>query len=322
MQSTVSDLRKHIQLLCSDGRRPGSTGYKRTQDYICDYINSTGNTVNTQEFYALPFGRCKNIYTEVGPTESAIPRIVIGAHYDTLGRSGPGADDNASAVAVVLELMAHASNKLPITFVFFDYEEMFGFGALKGSKAFVADYKKPIRKAIILDLVGGSLMPGFDNVYFQFGQALPPLTFDRLDFYHLPILFVEPVGSCLPRSDYGRFRSKGVPFTFISSGTPWYYHTLDDVPDNLLFEKMARLVGCLIQSLSHADIITAPNLLPEPGWDRFSELTEKISAVPAFDNAFFHKLSALEDGPSRLNMMRMYFKVLPVLKKLGADLWQ
>jgi len=200
--------------------------------------------------------------------------------------------------------------------VLFDYEEMFGFGALKGSRAFVSDYDKPIEKAIILDLVGGSLMPGFDDIYFQFGQALPPLMFEQLDIYHLPILFVEPVGSCLPRSDYGRFRAKGVPFTFISSGTPWYYHTQNDVPENLHFEKMARLVECL-----RAEIESPRKLLQAPDWSRFAELTQKISAIPAFDNAFFHKLAATETGPSRLNMMRMYFKVLPVLKKLGPDLW-
>ena len=222
LQPILSALHEHITQLCADGRRPGSTGYKRTQQYICDFIETTGHSVQTQTFQAMPFGTCKNIYTETGPNDDLTPRIVVGAHYDTLGRSGPGADDNASAVAVVLALIASAPSNIPITFVLFDYEETFGYGALKGSRAFTAQYDKPISNAIILDLVGGALMPGFDDIYFQFGQALPPLSAKGLDIFHLPILFVEPVGSCLPRSDYGRFRSKGIPFTFISSGTPWY----------------------------------------------------------------------------------------------------
>lgn len=316
MQSIITELTEHIAQLCADGRRPGSAGYQRTQQYLCDYIEATGNTAMVQTFRAMPFGECKNIYTETGPKDAHLPRIVVGAHYDTLGRSGPGADDNASAVAVVLALIAKAPSDVPITFVLFDYEETFGYGALKGSRAFSANYAKPISNAIILDLVGGALMPGFDDIYFQFGQALPPLEFNGLDIYHLPILFVEPVGSCLPRSDYGRFRAKGIPFTFISSGTPWYYHTQNDVPENLHMHKMANLVQCLSAEL------TSPRMVMQnPTWERFGELVQKISSIPSFDNTFFHKLAQKENGPSRLQMMRMYFKVLPVLKKMGPRLW-
>lgn len=311
-----AEIINHINILCADGRKPKSAGYQRTQEYICDCISNAGHDVVRQEFFALPFGRCTNIYTETGPQNSQQPRIVVGAHYDTLGKSGPGADDNASAVAIVLELLANASNTVPITFVFFDYEEMFGFGATKGSRAFVRDYNKPVSKAIILDLVGGALMPGFDNVYFQFGQALPRLESTSLDVYHLPELFVEPVGTCVPRSDYGRFRKMGVPFTFISSGTPWYYHTINDVPENLHFDKMRSLRECLSAELENPSVIQH-----QPTWNRFQELVEKIRAVPAFDNPFFHKLGSVENGPSRLSMLRLYFQVLPELKKLGPDLW-
>lgn len=316
MKPAVSSLRNHIDLLCADGRRPRSSGYKNTQAYISDFITSCGYGVKTQEFFALPFGRCKNIYAEIGDANETVSRTVVGAHYDTLGRSGPGADDNASAVAVVLDLLSKATEDKPITFVFFDYEETFGFGATKGSRAFVSQYDKPIEKAIVLDLVGGSLMPGFDDVYFQFGPSLPPLQSKLVDFFHLPMLFVEPVGTCVPRSDYGRFRSMGIPFTFISSGTPWYYHTINDVPENLHFEKMSALSDCLSEQLK------VPSLLQyEPSWNRFQELVQIICSVPAFDDPFFHRLAELENGPSRTAMLRMYFKVLPALKKLGPDLW-
>ncbi len=318
MTPNVSSLESHINLLCADGRRPRSAGYKNTQAYICDFIASCGHAVRTQEFFALPFGNCKNIYTEIGNVDKTMPRTIVGAHYDTLGRSGPGADDNASAVAVVLELLSKATGDIPITFVFFDYEETFGFGATKGSRAFVSQYDKPIEKAIVLDLVGGSLMPGFDNIYFQFGPSLPPLQSNVVDFFHLPMLFVEPVGTCVPRSDYGRFRSMGIPFTFISSGTPWYYHTINDVPENLLFPKMTALSECLSEQL-HAP---PTGLQYEPNWSRFQELANIIHSVPAFDDPFFHRLAQLENGPSRSTMLRMYFKVLPALKKLGPDLWK
>jgi len=130
------------------------------------------------------------------------------------------------------------------------------------------------------------------------------------------MLFVEPVGTCVPRSDYGRFRSMGVPFTFISSGTPWYYHTINDVPENLRFSKMAALSQCLLEQ------IQSPSRLQyEPNWHQFQELAKIICAVPAFNDPFFHRLAQLENGPSRSTMLRLYFKVLPALKKLGPDLW-
>lgn len=312
----VNELREHVAALCADNRRPRSSGYKRTQEFLCDYIASCGLEAQVQHFFAIPFGQCKNIYTETGDKDSLQPRVLVGAHYDTRGSSGPGADDNASAVAIVMALLARAKSNVPMTFVFFDYEETFGYGGTKGSRTFAAQYDKPISKAIILDLVGGALMPGFEDVYFQFGPALPCLQSEHLDFHHLPMLFVEPVGTCVPRSDYGRFRKIGVPFTFISSGTPWYYHTADDVPDRLHFDKMAHLLACLSVQLSSSTVIHT-----EPDWSRFSEIVDKIRAVPAFDDRFFHALAASQDGPSRLNMLRMYFKVLPVLKRLGPDLW-
>jgi len=131
------------------------------------------------------------------------------------------------------------------------------------------------------------------------------------------MLFVEPIGTCMPRSDYGRFRKMGVPFTFISSGTPWYYHTRNDVPENLHYEKMSALCQCL-----SVQIKTPSRIQHEPNWNKFQQLAKIIGSVPAFNDPFFHRLAQLEDGPSRAAMLRMYFKVLPALKKLGPDIWQ
>lgn len=52
-------------------------------------------------------------------------RILVGAHYDTVPGS-PGADDNASGVAVVLEVARALGPKAPVTWVWFDAEEPHG----------------------------------------------------------------------------------------------------------------------------------------------------------------------------------------------------
>ena len=305
-----------MRVLCENGRVPRSAGYRRTQAYLCDQIAALGHDPVRQEFWAVPFGRCCNIYAETGPAAGA--RILIGAHYETLGRSGPGADDNGAAIAVALELLRRAPADVPMTFVFFDYEEEFGLGRQKGSKTFARRYHKPIQKAIVFDLVGGAFMPGLDDAYFQFGAASPRLTGESLEFFHLPMLFLEPLGACsAPRSDYGAFKKRGIPFTFISVGTPWYYHSRNDTPARLNYGKMGRLVACLT-----ADV-AAPARAPVPvDWGQFRELMRRVCALPVLEDAHFRKLAARDGDPSRLDILKLYFKVLPKLRKFGPELWQ
>ncbi|MBD0310434.1 MAG: M20/M25/M40 family metallo-hydrolase [Microcoleus sp. T1-bin1] len=84
-----------------------------------------------------------------------LPPIVIGAHYDTVPGT-PGADDNATGVAVLLELardIASAPLKYPVQLVAFDMEE---YGCL-GSSHHAAKYKqqqKSIRLMISLEMLG------------------------------------------------------------------------------------------------------------------------------------------------------------------------
>ncbi|MBD1829482.1 M28 family peptidase [Microcoleus vaginatus GB1-A2] len=84
-----------------------------------------------------------------------LPPIVIGAHYDTAPGS-PGADDNATGVAVLLELardIASAPLKYPVQLVAFDMEE---YGYL-GSSHHAAKYKQQqesIRLMISLEMLG------------------------------------------------------------------------------------------------------------------------------------------------------------------------
>ncbi|MEG4840534.1 M28 family peptidase [Microcoleus sp. B9-D4] len=87
--------------------------------------------------------------------KKGLPPIVIGAHYDTVPGS-PGADDNATGVAVLLELardIASAPLKYPVQLVAFDMEE---YGYL-GSSHHAAKYKQQqesIRLMISLEMLG------------------------------------------------------------------------------------------------------------------------------------------------------------------------
>ena len=66
-----------------------------------------------------------NVVARLEGTDPSRPRVLIGAHYDTV-RGSPGADDNASGVAGVLEcarLLAGRAFPATIEFVAFDLEE-------------------------------------------------------------------------------------------------------------------------------------------------------------------------------------------------------
>ena len=99
-------------------------------------------------------GKQDNLGIEKG-IKKRLPPIVIGAHYDTVPGS-PGADDNATGVAVLLELardIASGPLKYPVQLVAFDMEE---YGYL-GSSHHAAKYKqqqKSIRLMISLEMLG------------------------------------------------------------------------------------------------------------------------------------------------------------------------
>ncbi|HEY8188560.1 MAG TPA: M28 family peptidase, partial [Pyrinomonadaceae bacterium] len=78
----------------------------RVAAYIKNEFSQTGATVSEQP-YRVEGKSYRNVITHFGPDTAE--RIVIGAHYDTAGPL-PGADDNASGVAGLIEL-AHLLGK-------------------------------------------------------------------------------------------------------------------------------------------------------------------------------------------------------------------
>lgn len=95
-------LRNHVATLARTPREPGTKEHRQAREYVEGQLQSAGFPVNKSIY---PYGRlaCTNLLTTPVPDAPDLPLVVIGAHYDSVPGS-PGADDNASAVAALLEL--------------------------------------------------------------------------------------------------------------------------------------------------------------------------------------------------------------------------
>jgi len=184
--------------------------------------------------------------------------IVIGAHRDHFGRQAgllfPGADDNASGTAVMLEVaramaQAGARGKRTVLFVSFSGEEQ----GLVGSRLYLERPIAPIGsiKAMInIDHAGignGRLtigVTGFEkSVALEAGQTAG-LT-DKLDLYGF-----------FPGGDHVPFKEAGVPtVTVVSGGVHPHFHQPTDTADTInpeILQTVARYVLALAWQLANA----------------------------------------------------------------------
>ncbi|HEY9727825.1 MAG TPA: M20/M25/M40 family metallo-hydrolase [Chroococcales cyanobacterium] len=148
-------LHTHLTQIVRD-RDPylASAGHFYVQQYVRQQLEQWGK-VETHEFQVR--GKThQNLILNLSPAkQSNSAPILIGAHYDAVPGT-PGADDNATGVAVLLELArAFATEPLsyPVRFLAFDMEE---YGLL-GSQAYATDLKQqqqPLRLMLSLEMLG------------------------------------------------------------------------------------------------------------------------------------------------------------------------
>ena len=129
-------LEKHVRALAEDiGPRSwrASDGLRRAKNYVCGQLSTREHPVNEQPLS----GGAEFFNLEVTLQGASHPEeiVVVGAHYDTdaTDKCGPtpGADDNASGVAALIELARYFSNKRlqrTLRFVAFTNEEEPFFG--------------------------------------------------------------------------------------------------------------------------------------------------------------------------------------------------
>ena len=173
--------------------------------------------------------------------------IVVSAHYDHLGVKGgkmyPGADDNASGVAAMLQLAAHFQAHRPdhsIVFAAFDAEE----GGLNGAEAFMDDLPFP-REQLAFNLNLDMVSRSDERAIFASGTSYHPelkalvaqaaarstvkvrLGHDR------PVYEAGKVEDWTHSSDHGAFHDAGVPFLYFGVEDHADYHQPSDTADKI-----------------------------------------------------------------------------------------
>jgi hypothetical protein len=220
--------------------------------------------------------------------------IVVGAHFDHLGAEGDkvfwGADDNAAAVAVLVEMAATVAREREgrgVIVAAFDGEEppFFATGAM-GSQAFVHTPPVPRERIdfmICMDLVGHRLGgPGLPD---SVGHSLFALGGERsagtcelvrgLARAEEGVLVRAASADIIPPlSDYEPFWRAKIPFLFLTAGRSRVYHTPDDTPDRLDYAKIEATARWLVRLVRASR--TRPERIPfdDAGHDDAGTLDE------------------------------------------------
>jgi hypothetical protein len=212
----------------------------------------------------FPDGTGSNIIGLIKGTDPVLKNevIIIGAHLDGLGKCWeiiPGANDNASAVAVMMAVAkalgkSRTALKRSVMFIAFGAEEQ----AIMGSKAYLDNPSFALDKSVLLNLdgvgIGNSIGANAGKNYPQLWSFIEEA---NNTFIHRQIStgYFSNLGR--PRLDAARFMSAGIPsLSFYTYGSENFYHVpKDDItiirPE--IMEDMAQLLLISVVKMANSE---------------------------------------------------------------------
>ncbi len=222
--------RQHLEAISEEigARWPGTPEEAETAEYVKDALAGYGYQVQTQPFeFTDEDGQSypsENIMA-VKEGESG-QEIIVGAHYDS-SDEGDGADDNASGVAVLLEVamrLKGVETPYTVRFIAFGAEE----NDLDGSTFFV-DQLSDDEIGNIVGMVNLDSVIAGDYLYIyadvnddsQMQDRLMDEDVPGIDFYRKTLEDLnEDDGTACECADYQAFSDAGIPFAYIEA-TNW-----------------------------------------------------------------------------------------------------
>jgi Zn-dependent M28 family amino/carboxypeptidase len=284
---TEKQLRAHLKALTvTIGERSVRVPHnlKQTADYILSHYRDIGLQA-WREPYDYRGIEVANVVAEINTGPEPAGQYLLGAHYDSVAGT-VGADDNASAVAVLLEtarylkeLSGREKLNLNIKLVAFALEEPPAYGTgFMGSRVYAAkarQNKEKIDGMICLEMVGYACHePGCQKYPFplgffnypeagnfigvvgnfkssEFAQALKN-EFEkntRLPVVKLTVPFNGWIIPAVRLSDHASFWDQGYKAVMITDSAYFrnpHYHTSADTMEKLDYRFMAELVESLL----------------------------------------------------------------------------
>ena len=269
------NLKAHVEMLAGTiGERnmQHSDALNKAADYIRQTLESREYQVS-EDTYDVGGQKLRILYATLPGGKNPTQPFVVGAHYDSVTGS-PGANDNASGVAAVLELARILKTDIPgrpIVLAFFPNEEPPYFQTKDmGSLRFARGFHQGIEHfqgMISIETIGYySDQPGSQK-YPSFISSMYPSTGNFIGFVgdtksremlktaitefrlktHFPAEGASLPGSIdgIGWSDHWSFWQIGVPAIMVTDTAPFrypYYHQASDTPDKLDYDRMARVV--------------------------------------------------------------------------------
>lgn len=270
-----------------DNKGPAGPDLLPCRDNIAYLMESYGLDVTLE-----PFSYQGNTYHNVVGTKLGLlypnEEFIIGAHYDTV--SNPGADDNASGVALVLEaarILAPYDSDYTIRFVAFSMEEV----GLVGSEAYVdAHFMDNILGMISADMVAYDTGTNEANIYGR--SASNPIKNDLAAAMTEYSDGLTPVvGGDTPYSDHAPFEQEGFQACLLIEREVWdnpFYHRQSDNfenPDNLNFQYAVKMVRSVVGWLVDHAMVDVPE-----GYVRFVFSAPEMM-LPNTDVALFVEIT-------------------------------
>ncbi len=274
-------LRQHVETLCNQPRYGDSKEHARK--YIEEELRRAGWEVSRQYFTTSDGEQHCNL-SAIRRGKSP-QRYIIGAHYDACDtdEGNPGADDNASAVAVLLELARTLPPGTPeqtIELVAWDCEEppYYDTEDMGSTHHATACTPAEVRGLICLEMLGyfsheeGSqppLFPGHSLLLPTVGNFVAivgdwnALSLGRQAYTalrtQLPVVRINipfSHSSDLYLSDHRNYAPRGIPAIMVTDTAMLRnpnYHEPSDTPETLNYNYMARVthgVTQLVQTLA------------------------------------------------------------------------
>jgi hypothetical protein len=277
-------LKDHVYYLAQPvmkGRQPRTIGSQRARQYIMDCFEACGlHPWAGQDSYELPFDEGTNVVAVLPGTDPRLrdKYILVTAHYDHLGihegKVYPGATDNASGVAAVLEIARQTSQQDPgprrsMAFAAFDCEER----GLLGARAFSRrpDFQRRSIAAVVnIDMLGHEPADESGRIMLTLSPYNVPRIMRLLqqaaarEGIHLASMVPMGMGS-----DHAVFRDLHIPCLVFSCGVFADLHQPGDTPDKLNYLNMKHDVAVILAVVrTLADRPEAPTVGTRPAASR------------------------------------------------------